>query len=70
MHEIMCTFANKIFENFNADGSVITCPAYIKKQDDKVLYSFDGREYGIRIGKEQDENIWKYTVQPFKQGEV
>ena len=64
------TSANKIFENFNADGSVITCPSYIKKQDDKVLYSFDGREYGIQIRKEQKDNGWKYVVQPLKTGEI
>ena len=63
------TTANKIFENFNADGSVITCPNYMKKQGNKVLYSFDGREYGIKISKEQDCDGWKYTVQPLKQGE-
>lgn len=63
------TAANKIFENFNADGSVITCPDYIKKQDDKLLYAFDGREYGIKINKEQICDGWKYVVKPFKQGD-
>ena len=60
------TSANKMFENSNADGSIITCPTYIRKQDDKVLYSFDGREYGIQIKKEQIGGSWKYTVWPLK----
>ena len=28
------TSANKMFENSNADGSIITCPTFIRKQDE------------------------------------